>query len=244
MMILHRDNHDIPVPLWSLPGLLLILVGLVGSPASLRAQDAVPAATPVTPATTTEVSDAPVAATLDSMSTLNDEAKLGDGDRVSYRVVEEQKDPILLTVSDSGELSVPLVGRVNAKGKTCKQLAYELKPLLEKDYFYHATVIIGVETFSTHSRGTVYLEGQVLKQGAVEIPSDEVLTVSKAILIDGGLADFADRRRVKLIRKKADGTTETSIVDLVEILDKGHTDKDPVLQADDMIIVPQKLVNF
>ena len=112
MMILHRDNHDIPVPLWSLPGLLLILVGLVGSPASLRAQDAVPAATPVTPATTTEVSDAPVAATLDSMSTLNDEAKLGDGDRVSYRVVEEQKDPILLTVSDSGELSGALTPKV------------------------------------------------------------------------------------------------------------------------------------
>jgi protein involved in polysaccharide export with SLBB domain len=101
-----------------------------------------------------------------------------------------------------------------------------------------------VETFSTRSKGTVYLEGQVLKQGAVEIPSDETLTVSKAILLDGGLGDFADRRKVKLIHKKADGTTETTIVDLVEILDKGHTEKDPVLQPDDMIIVPQRLVNF
>ena len=57
--------------------------------------------------------------------------------------------------------------------------------------------------------------GQVLKQGAVEIPSNEKLTVSQAILLVGGLADFADKRRVKLIRKKADGTTQVTIVDLV-----------------------------
>jgi len=218
---------------WSVTGLFLIFAGVAGFPAGLRAQDAASAATA-----------APVAATMDTMSALNDEVKLGDGDRVSYRVVEEQKDPVLLTVTESGELDLPLVGRFPAKGKTCKQIAYELKPLLEQEYFYHATVIIGVETFSTHPKGTVYLEGEVLKQGAVEIPSDETLTVSKAILLDGGLADFADKRKVKLIRKKADGTTETIIVDLVEILDKGHTEKDPVLQPDDMIIVPQRLVNF
>jgi polysaccharide export outer membrane protein len=227
------------------PGLCLILAGVagvIGLPAGLRAQDATPAATPALPGPAGPA--APVAATLDSMSALNDEAKLGKGDRVSYRVVEEQKDPILLTVSDSGDLDVPLVGKFAATGKTCKQLAYELKPLLEKEYFYHATVIIGVETFSTRSKGTVYLEGQVQRQGGVPIPADETLTVSKAILLDGGLADFADKRKVKLIRKKADGTTETKVVDLVEILDKGHTDLDPVVQADDMIIVPQRLVNW
>lgn len=186
----------------------------------------------------------PVAASMNSMAALNDQAKLSNGDRVSYRVIEEQKDPIILMVSDSGELEVPLVGRVTAAGKTCKQLAYELKPLLEKQYFYHATVIVGVETLSTHPKGKVYLMGQVRTQGAVEIPANENLTVSKAILLVGGLADFADRRKVKLVRKKSDGTTQTTIVDLVEILDKGHADRDPVLQAEDMIIVPQRLINF
>ncbi len=211
----------------------ILLVVLILFPASLRAQDQAPVATA-----------APVAASMNSMSALNDKKKLGNGDRISYRVIEEQKDPIVLTISDSGELDMPLVGRVTAAGKTCKELAYELKPMLEKEYFYHATVIIGVETYSTHPQGKVYLMGQVQRQGAIEIPANEVMTVSKAILLVGGLADFADRRKVKLVRKKPDGTSETTIVDLVEILDRGHSDRDPAVQAEDMIIVPQRLVNF
>jgi polysaccharide biosynthesis/export protein len=219
-------------------GALLILTP------GLRAQNPPPAATVPDPSADDATATTPVAATLDSMTSLNDQSKLGNGDRVSYRVVEEQKEPVLLTVTESGELDVPLAGRITAAGKTCKQLAYELKPLLEKEYFYHATVIIGVETFSTRPRGKVYLMGQVHAQGAVEIPATESLTVSKAILLVGGLADFADRRKVKLVRKKPDGTSVTTIVDLVEILDKGHSERDPVLQAGDMIIVPQRLVNW
>jgi len=221
---------------------LFLLLGLALSGSlGARAQDA-SGGTAVSPDATSP--SAPVAASMNSMSALNDKKELGNGDRISYRVIEEQKEPILLTVSDSGELDIPLVGRVTAAGKTCKALAYELKPMLEKEYFYHATVIIGVETFSTHPQGKVYLTGQVQHQGAVEIPANESLTVSKAILLDGGLADFADRRKVKLIRKKSDGTTETTVVDLVEILDKGHSDRDPVVQADDVIVVPQRLVNW
>lgn len=222
---------------------LAALVFLVLTGVCLRAQDTTnaPVATPVSGA---DVPTAPVASSLNSMSALNDQTKLGKGDRISYRVVEEQNDPVFLMVSDSGEVEIPLAGRIAAAGKTCKQLANELKPLLEKDYFYHATVIIGLETQSTRSRGKVYLTGQVARQGAVEIPANEDLTVSKAILLDGGLADFADKRKVKLVRKKPDGGTTTTVVDLVEILDKGRSNLDPVLQADDVIVVPQRLINF
>jgi polysaccharide export outer membrane protein len=181
-----------------------------------------------------------------SMEVLNDSTKLSTGDRVSFRIVEERRDPIVLTVSDSGEMEVPLVGRVTAAGKTCKQLAYELKPLFERDYFYRATVIVGLETFSNRSRGKVYLMGQVRGQGAMDIPADEALTVSKAILRAGGLSDFANRRRVKLVRKRQDdpSKTDTTIVNLVDVLDKGRVDKDPALEPDDLIIVPEKLINF
>lgn len=184
------------------------------------------------------------AAMVNSMDALNDRTILGNGDRLSYRVVEERKDPIQLSISDSGELEVPLLGRVTAAGKTCKQLANELKPLLEKEYFYKATVIVGLDTLSTRPLGKVYLMGQVRAQGAIDIPPAGDLTVSKAILTNGGLADFADRRRVKLLRKKSDGTTQTIVVDLVEILDKGHSEKDPILKAGDTINVPEKLINF
>jgi polysaccharide export outer membrane protein len=241
-------NHDYPdnrifVHGWRV--FFVLIVAMAGFVSVLRAQDThspVGVAPDVTPQN--QVPTAPISASLDSMEELNDRSKLSNGDTVSYRVIEEQKDPVILTVSDSGELNVPLVGIVTAKGKTCKELANELKPKLEKEYFYHATVIIGLETFSSHPLGKVYLTGQVQHQGAIEIPSNETITVSKAVLLSGGLADFADRRKVKLVRKKPDGTTETTVVDLVEILDKGHSERDPVVQPDDTIVVPQRLINF
>ena len=143
-----------------------------------------------------------------SMEVLNDSARLGIGDRVSFRIVEEKRAPIGLIVTDSGEMEVPLIGRVMAKGKTCKQLAYELKPILEKEYFHKATVIVGVDSISARSRGKVYLTGQVRTQGSLELLPDETMTVSKAILRSGGLLDFADRKKVRLVRKKADGRTK------------------------------------
>jgi protein involved in polysaccharide export with SLBB domain len=177
-----------------------------------------------------------------SMEVLNDSVKLGIGDRVSLRIVEERRVPISLVVTDSGEMEVPLIGRVMAKGKTCKQLAYELKPVLEKEYFYKATVIIGVDNISVRSRGRVYITGQVRNEGGLEIPPDEPLTVSKAVLRIGGLGDFANRRKVKLVRKKADGTSEIRIIDLYEILDKGRLEKDVVLEPGDLINVPERLL--
>jgi protein involved in polysaccharide export with SLBB domain len=189
-------------------------------------------------------SAASTVALTNTMDVLNDKTKLGNGDRLSYRVVEERKEPIPLFVTDSGEIEVPYIGRVSVAGKTCKQAALAIKPLLEKEYFYKATVIIGLDTLSTRSRGKVYLMGQVKTQGSMDLPADETLTVSKVILRAGGLADFANRRKVKLVRKKGPGETETFIVDLVEILDKGHIEKDRAIEPDDLIIVPERLINF
>ncbi len=179
-----------------------------------------------------------------SMEVLDDSRALGVGDRVSLRIVEDRKPPVELIVTDSGEMEVPLIGRVKAKGKTCKALAFEVKKLLEKDYFYKCTVIIGLDAASQRSRGKIYLTGQIRGQGAIELPSDETLTVSRAILRAGGFADFANKRKVKVVRKKPDGGQETVIVDVLRILEKGDADKDIVMQPDDVVIVPERLINF
>ena len=184
------------------------------------------------------------ASLMNSMDALNDQTKLKVGDTLSYRVIEEQDpQPAILTVTPTGDIEVPLIGLYPAAGKTCKQLALQLKPLLEKNYFYKASVILGIDTLSQAPLGRVFLTGQVKAQGAIDIPPNEVLTVSRAILLDGGLADFADRRRVRLLRTVG-GKTTTTIVDLKEILDHGHAEKDPAVQAGDTIDVPEKLINF
>jgi polysaccharide biosynthesis/export protein len=179
-----------------------------------------------------------------SMDVLDSTRRLGAGDRLSYRVVEERRLPVALTVADSGEVEVPLIGRVHATGRTCKELAQSIKPILEREYFYKATVIVGLDAISAKSRGRVYISGQVRQQGPIEIPPDERFTLSKAIFKAGGFADFANHRKIKIVRKTASGGGQTTIVDLDAVTVHGELDKDPELQPDDTIIVPEKFVNF
>jgi polysaccharide export outer membrane protein len=180
-----------------------------------------------------------------SMDVLDNTRPLTIGDKVSLRVVEERKPPVEAFVTDSGDLEVPLIGRVKARGKTCKALAREIKTLLDKDYFYHCNVILGLDTASTRSRGKVYLTGPVKGQGAMELPADEQLTVSRAIMRAGGFGDFANKKKVKVVRKDpVNGKEQTFVIDVAQILEKGKTSADMVLQPEDVIIVSPRLVNF
>ncbi len=176
-----------------------------------------------------------------SMTVLDSKKRLGANDSVSFRVVEDRDNESQhLRVNDSGELEVPYIGLVQAAGKTCQELAYNIKASLEREYYYHATVILAVERVSDKSRGKVYVTGSVKTTGPQEIPADESYTVSKAIIRAGGFGDFGNRRKVKLTRKN--GTAV--IVDCKRIIEEGHSEEDPVLQPDDQIFVPQKAVNF
>src|ERR1700693_4098218 len=176
-----------------------------------------------------------------SMEVLDDKKKLGSNDFVSFRVVEDRdNDSQRLRVNDSGELEVPYIGLVPAQGKTCKELAFNIKSALEKEYYYHATVILAVDRVSDKSRGRIYVYGSVKSQGPQEVPPDENYTVSKAVIRAGGFGDFANKRKVKVTRK--DGKDFT--VDLKRVIEEGHTEEDVVLQPDDQIYVPQRLINM
>ena len=176
-----------------------------------------------------------------SMDVLDDKKKLGANDFVSFRVVEDRdNDSQRLRVNDSGELEVPYIGLVPAQGKTCKELAFNIKSALEKEYYYHATVILAVDRVSDKSRGRIYVYGSVKSQGPQEVPPDENYTVSKAVIRAGGFGDFANKRKVKVTRK--DGKDFT--VDLKRVIEEGHTEEDVVLQPDDQIYVPQRLINM
>lgn len=175
------------------------------------------------------------------MAVLDDKKKLGPNDFVSFRVVEDRdNDSQRLRVNDNGELEVPYVGLVSAEGRTCKELAYTIRSLLEKEYYYHATVILAVDRISEKSRGRIYVYGSVKTQGPQEIPPDESYTVSKAIIRAGGFGDFANKRKVKVTRKNG----KEFNVDLKRVIEEGHTEEDMVVVPDDQIYVPQRLINM
>src|SRR5262245_8595451 len=75
----------------------------------------------------------------------DDKYKLRIGDRIAFQICEDREPPKSLTVTDSGELDVPYLGRMAAADKTCKQLAEACKIQLEKDYYYRASVVIALE---------------------------------------------------------------------------------------------------
>src|SRR5207249_7202272 len=177
--------------------------------------------------------DLPVTSTVmrtNSMTVLDDKKRLGSNDYVSFRVVEDRDEESQhLRVNDNGELEVPYIGLVPAKGRTCRELAYAIKAALEKEYYYHATVILAIERVSEKSRGRVYVYGSVKGQGPQEIPADESYTVSKAIIRAGGLGDFANKRKVKVTRK----STRQNTSDVTRSNADGCIKKKIVLQIND-----------
>ncbi len=214
-----------------------------------------PAAAPplATPAPVSAAPTTPVPATRAVPGLLNgyvpdDTYKLRVGDTISFQILEDriwnpQSAPQNLVVMDSGELDVPYIGRVEAVGKTCKDLAAEIKTALEKEYYKQATVVLSLNV-ATPILGRVYIWGQVHNQGSLDMTVNENLTAGKAILLAGGFADFANKRKVKVVRTDASGKTQTFVLDMQQILDDGKVDKDIVLQPNDLIIVPSRLVNF
>jgi polysaccharide export outer membrane protein len=177
---------------------------------------------------------------------IDDKHKLQAGDQLSFRILEDRDPPgtpeKILLVGDSGEVDFPYIGLFNVAGKTCKQVDEAITGLLEKDYYYKATVNMSL-VMASKLVGRVYIWGQVKTQGPIEIPPNENFTVAKAILRSGGFGDFAKTTKVKVIRT-VNGEKQTFELNMEEIMEKGHTEKDITLEPDDFILVSPRTFNF
>ena len=172
---------------------------------------------------------------------------LRPGDRVRFAVLEDADASAELVVNASGKIDLPLLGLWSVSGKAVDQVTQETKTALEAEYFVKATVrlLLVERPEKSSSRGRVYLAGQMSKIGVVEIDLSERNTVGRVILANGGLSDFADARRIRIIRKMAGGEQlETITVDLEEVLKKGRIDRDIPLLDGDFVIADAKLVNW
>lgn len=193
------------------------------------------------------------ASKISSMENLDDTIPLRLGDKVSVRIVEDRDKTLSLLVQDSGDIQAPHLGLVRASGLTCKKVALYMKKELEKQYFQQATVIVALEQgvrnlANPNGRGpemdyfTVF--GQVAKQGKYEMLPDEELTVAQAILRAGGPTQFAQLKKVKIIRKTPNKGNVPIVVNVKDIMENGKLDKDIPIRKDDVIIIGEKMFNF
>jgi len=207
------------------------------------------AASATSPAVVASAAAAPAAGLLNGYMA-DDSYKLRVGDAVSFQILEDrvlgiQETPVNLVVTDSGEIDVTYIGRVMAVGKTSKELAADLKTALEKEYYKKATVVLSLNV-ATRILGRVYIWGQVRNQGALDMQINENLTAGNAILRAGGFGDFASKTKVKVVRAATGphGEKQTFNLNMEDILENGKIEKDILLQPNDLIIVPTRLVNF
>lgn len=235
-----------------IPWLLLLLLG--GGPLPAFAQLPVPM--PVTGRATPAVATAPTAAAVPAAPGLlngyvaDDTYVLRVGDTVSFQILEDRllgihEIPVNLVVTDSGEVDVTYIGRVKAVGRTSKQLGADIKAALEKEYYKQATVVLSLNV-ANRVLGRVYIWGQVRSQGGLDIQINENLTAGNAILRAGGFGDFANKTKVKVVRAATgpNGQKKTFDLNMEDILEKGKIEKDIVLEPNDLIIVPTRLISF
>ena len=173
------------------------------------------------------------------MDLLDDQHEIEATDRLRYQVLEEQSPPVVLAPDQNGEIRFPpLLRSVPVVGKTAKELAHEVKALLEVDFFYRATVVVEVTESSFREHATVY--GQVVGQGGrVMLPENGVLTLSRAISQVGGFAQGADMENVTVLRKNPDNPDKEDriVVNVAEIINEGLVQNDIPIEGQDVIIV-------
>jgi polysaccharide export outer membrane protein len=142
-----------------------------------------------------------------------------------------QADPYGQTVASDGTIFFPFVGRMQAAGKTVSDIRGELAARLVP-YIRNPQVDVRVLSFRSQK---VQVTGEVKSPGPLAI-SDVPLTLVDAITRSGGSTSIADIQRVRLTRNK-----QLYVLDADSLLDKGDTRQNVMLQAGDIINVPDRV---
>lgn len=191
------------------------------------------------------------AAVINSMDVLDDKQPISEGDKISIRILEDRREALQIRVAVTGEIQAPYVGLISAKGKTCRQLALQIKKELEKNFFKIATVVIAIDEYNPATLQGIkesdmefyVMFGIVAKQGKYDLPANEDISISQAILRAGGFTQFANKEKVKIIRKTPHGN-KTILVNVDSIMRQGELERDIFIRKDDVIIVEELTWNF
>ena len=129
-----------------------------------------------------------------------------------------------------GKLSLPQVGEVHAAGKTIPGLRQELIDLY-RSQLQNSDVVVTLESGTT----MVYITGMVGHPG--KFVFDRPTTILQAITEAGGFNQFANPRRVQVIRLQR-GQERTQLLDMRPTL-AGRTTRPFYVRDGDVISVPQ-----
>lgn len=143
------------------------------------------------------------------------------------------RDPDLtrtLPVRPDGFISMPMVGEVQAEGKTSLELSEEIKRRLSP-FIQQPKVTVMVREVNS---SRVFVTGEVAKPGA--FPLRGKMSLLQAIALAGGFSDFANKDRILVIRQGRDGgEIPVRYSDMVADSSKR---RDLFLKPGDTVVVP------
>lgn len=148
----------------------------------------------------------------------------------------------LKEVNLNGEVLMPLIGAVKCQGMTLIQLQDKIREAYKAYYLEpQVTVVFAYVENSTMKSpwGTVLVMGEVARQGPVNMPSTRDLTVTRALMLSGNTTALADKSKVRITRREADGSLKRCVVDIEKIGKDGRSDLDIVLKPGDVVWVPE-----
>ena len=114
------------------------------------------------------------------------------------------------TVDENGVLEFPMIGKVECKGKTRKELADEIaKKIIEGGYISDAIVNIQFADMK------FFVLGEVARPGQFDITRDKI-TVLEALAMAGDMTIFGNRANVAVIRRSGDKEYEVFELNFLE----------------------------
>jgi polysaccharide export outer membrane protein len=144
-----------------------------------------------------------------------------------------------IQVRPDGRITTPLVNDMPAVGKTPAMLSEDIKLQLSQ-YIEDPLVSVIVTNFAGTFSQQVRIIGATEKPAS--IPFRANMTVLDAMIAVGGLSEFAAGNRAKLIRfDKQVGRQREYALRLGDLLKKGESEANVMLQPGDVIIIPESM---
>jgi polysaccharide export outer membrane protein len=166
-----------------------------------------------------------------------DAYRIGVDDVIRVAVWQNPDLDVTVPVRPDGRISVPLVGDVEAGGRTPEEVSVEIKTALEK-FVRNPQVTVIIDQLRSHEYlSRVRVTGAV--RTPISVPYRQGMTILDAVLAAGGTNEFAAAGRTELYRKDGE-TTRAFPVRLDRILEKGDLESNYKVQPGDVITVPER----
>lgn len=134
-----------------------------------------------------------------------------------------------MQVDASGRISIPLIGPIDARGKTASELAEAIEATLRGRYVRNPDVTVNIKSSVSQ---VVAIDGQVVEPGLYPVTNQ--MTLLRAIASAKGLSEFAREDDVVILRT-VDGRKMAGLYN-IDAIRRGTYD-DPAIYANDVVVV-------